>query len=273
MRKEHVYSKSLWAYKRLDSSAPVPRSSYANSHGRESEQSRADLANSFFIIMENFQELKDTRDEIKSLLSSATQPRVKKLLQDELARVELEINAEEKRIENAGSPEGTKKQPSKKPQVSLTKITSYAWDQSPKFVKIYITLPEVETLPQEKISSKFTGKSLELRVLGLNGKNYEFQMVHLLHPIIPESSSVKIKSGKLSILLKKEKEENWSCLTVTENLKNIKQQQPKFDETKDPGEGIMDLMKKMYDEGDDEMKRTIAKAWTESREKQNTMDF
>lgn len=29
----------------------------------------------------------------------------------------------------------------------------------------------------------------------------------------------------------------------------------------------MNLMKKMYEEGDDEMKRTIAKAWTESREK------
>ena len=28
------------------------------------------------------------------------------------------------------------------------------------------------------------------------------------------------------------------------------------------------MMKKMYDEGDDEMKKTIAKAWTESREKQ-----
>ena len=31
----------------------------------------------------------------------------------------------------------------------------------------------------------------------------------------------------------------------------------------------MNMMKKMYDEGDDEMKRTIAKAWTESREKQS----
>jgi len=29
----------------------------------------------------------------------------------------------------------------------------------------------------------------------------------------------------------------------------------------------MELMKNMYEEGDDEMKRTIAKAWTESREK------
>ncbi|RXM99338.1 Serine/threonine-protein kinase PLK2 [Acipenser ruthenus] len=32
---------------------------------------------------------------------------------------------------------------------------------------------------------------------------------------------------------------------------------------------IMNILKKMYDEGNDEMKRTINKAWTESREKQN----
>lgn len=35
----------------------------------------------------------------------------------------------------------------------------------------------------------------------------------------------------------------------------------------DPSAGIMNLMKKMYDEGDDDMKRTIAKAWTESQDK------
>lgn len=29
----------------------------------------------------------------------------------------------------------------------------------------------------------------------------------------------------------------------------------------------MKLMKKMYDEGDDEMKRTMSKAWSESQEK------
>ena len=223
--------------------------------------------------MEKVQELKETKDEIQSLLSSATRPRIKKLLQDELQRVEREISFEEKRIESGSNePELEEKKPAaKKPQVASTKITSYAWDQSPKFVKIYITLPEVETLPEENVSSKFTNSSIELRVLGLKGKNYQFQMIHLLHPVVPESSSVKIKTGKVSIMLKKAKEENWTCLTVTESLKNAKQQ-PKFDENKDPGEGIMDLMRKMYDEGDDEMKRTIAKAWTESREKQNTMD-
>lgn len=37
----------------------------------------------------------------------------------------------------------------------------------------------------------------------------------------------------------------------------------------DPQAGIMNLMKKMYDDGDDDMKRTIAKAWTESQDKKN----
>lgn len=41
----------------------------------------------------------------------------------------------------------------------------------------------------------------------------------------------------------------------------------------DPTAGIMNLMKQMYEEGDDEMKRTIAKAWTESREKNQGLDY
>ena len=45
---------------------------------------------------------------------------------------------------------------------------------------------------------------------------------------------------------------------------------PSMDESKDPGDSLMQLMKNMYETGDDEMKRTIAKAWTESREKMNT---
>ena len=35
----------------------------------------------------------------------------------------------------------------------------------------------------------------------------------------------------------------------------------------------MGMLKQMYDEGDDEMKRTLAKAWTESREKKGAGDM
>lgn len=44
---------------------------------------------------------------------------------------------------------------------------------------------------------------------------------------------------------------------------------PKLDKEEDPGASLMTLMKQMYEEGDDDMKRTIAKAWTEARDKKS----
>ena len=35
----------------------------------------------------------------------------------------------------------------------------------------------------------------------------------------------------------------------------------------DPSAGMMSMMKKMYEEGDENMKRTIAEAWTKSNDK------
>ena len=53
--------------------------------------------------------------------------------------------------------------------------------------------------------------------------------------------------------------DHWSDLT------------PKFNKTKkdsaDPTAGIMDMMKQMYDEGDDTMKATIGKAMMDARKK------
>jgi calcyclin binding protein len=43
---------------------------------------------------------------------------------------------------------------------------------------------------------------------------------------------------------------------------------PKVDHKDDPSAALMDMMRQMYEDGDDDMKRNIAKAWTESREKQ-----
>lgn len=45
------------------------------------------------------------------------------------------------------------------------------------------------------------------------------------------------------------------------------------DKDADPNDSLMSLMKQMYEDGDDEMKRTIAKAWTESRDKQTKGDL
>lgn len=65
---------------------------------------------------------------------------------------------------------------------------------------------------------------------------------------------------------------SWSHLTQAEKkAKEPKKPAPKMDTEADPSTGLMDMMKQMYDDGDDEMKRTIAKAWTESRSNNSGM--
>jgi calcyclin binding protein len=41
----------------------------------------------------------------------------------------------------------------------------------------------------------------------------------------------------------------------------------KEDPKEDPSAGIMNMMKKMYEEGDENTKRTIAEAWTKANDK------
>ncbi|XP_043911876.1 calcyclin-binding protein [Protopterus annectens] len=66
---------------------------------------------------------------------------------------------------------------------------------------------------------------------------------------------------------KKKSDQKWEYLTQVEKQSKDREK-PKLDSDADPSEGLMNVLKKIYEEGDDEMKRTITKAWVESREKQ-----
>ncbi|CAD7681222.1 unnamed protein product [Nyctereutes procyonoides] len=81
-------------------------------------------------------------------------------------------------------------------------------------------------------------RSFDLLVKNLNGNSYSMTVINLLTPISVESSSKK----------KKEKPSHYT-------------------ET-DASEGLMNVLKTIYEDGDDHMKQTISTAWVESREKQ-----
>lgn len=58
--------------------------------------------------------------------------------------------------------------------------------------------------------------------------------------------------------------------TKFEDLKQFAPQNNRkvsVDDSSDPSQGLMNRLKKVYSEGDDDMKRTLNKAWTESQEK------
>ena len=71
----------------------------------------------------------------------------------------------------------------------------------------------------------------------------------------------------MSVFLAKAERGRWAGLKPAEPAKSV----PKMDDNADPSAGLMSMMKQMYDDGDDDMKRTIAKAWTESRDKNPMM--
>ncbi|NXA33996.1 CYBP protein, partial [Eudromia elegans] len=218
----------------------------------------------FFLFLNQLQ--KDL-EEVKELLTKATRKRLHDVLTTEKHKLELEIKNQPPTKLKADAGEEEK---------SLlggytVKINNYGWDQSDKFIKIYISLNGVQKLPAENVQVNFTERSFDLLVKNLNGKNYTMTFNNLLKPISTEGSSRKIKTDTVLVMCKKKREEKWDCLTQVE--KESKEKEKATYDTSDPSEGLMSLLKKMYAEGDDEMKRTINKAWVESREKQSKGDL
>jgi calcyclin binding protein len=68
-----------------------------------------------------------------------------------------------------------------------------------------------------------------------------------------------VKRDKVVIKLSKAKQEHWS------NLTSKKSKDKKEAEQKDPSAGLMDMMKDMYNDGDENMKRIIGEAMLKSQ--------
>uniref|UniRef100_A0A8B9WIC8 Calcyclin-binding protein n=1 Tax=Bos mutus grunniens TaxID=30521 RepID=A0A8B9WIC8_BOSMU len=227
-------------------------------------------------------------EEVKVLLEKATRKRVRDALTAEKSKIETEMKnkMQQKSQRKAELTENEKPAAVVAPITTgyTVKISNYGkgieeariafvellrevgWDQSDKFVKIYITLPGVHQVPAESVQVNFTERSFDLLVKNLNGKSYSMIVNNLLKPISVEGSSKKVKTDTVLILCRKKAENTrWDYLTQVEKECKEKEK-PSYDTETDPSEGLMNVLKKIYEDGDDDMKRTINKAWVESRE-------
>merc|ERR1712029_517348 len=186
--------------------------------------------------------------------------KVKSVLSIELRRIETKL-ADLLEKEKEGS---EKSQNSTAP--SCTNGTSRAYDV---IVKNYITgLNGVNELAKNAFEFVVGESSLHFKISSFQGKNIIFNIKETPYKISAESSSFKAKSDMVVMLLAKaEKGVKWSHLKKSDQAADNK---PKFTpKADDPSANLMTMMKQMYEDGDDDMKRTIAKAWTESRDKQS----
>ncbi|EDW82034.1 uncharacterized protein Dwil_GK25346 [Drosophila willistoni] len=212
------------------------------------------------------EELKSIEAEFAALLEQAKSARVKGVLTQAKAEVEREIvNLEIKARLAAERQAGGSTQQAKR---YLHELTDYGWDQSPKFVKLFITLNGVQNCTEDAVTVNYTPSSLQLYVRDLNGKDFGITVNNLLHTIDVEKSYRKIKTDMVAIYLKKAQEgQNWDVLTAIQKRLKQKQDSEMSKSGDNPESELVNIMKKMYNEGDSKTKQMIAKAWTEGQEK------
>nr|XP_039248051.1 calcyclin-binding protein-like [Styela clava] len=213
-------------------------------------------------------ELKLDLEDVIRLQSIAQRETIKGKLAIWKSEMEQEL---EKIMKQGSNTEDVQRQSnsSTKPKLFTKKITTYGWDQSEKFIKIYVSgLKGVQDIPKENVTIIYDGHHHMLMIKNLNNANHQLTLPKLLHSV--ENESVRIKKDEVVIMLKKTNPTKWDTLSEKEKKEIEEKVKPpsSFDKDQDPGKGIMDMMKKMYDEGDDDFKRTMAKAWTESRDNQ-----
>lgn len=129
-------------------------------------------------------------------------------------------------------------------------------------VSVYVPLDSIGTHDRSKISCEFTSSSFDLVVSDYDGQNYRLLNDNLEHDIDVSKTKYVVKPNKIILKLGKIKGEysydSWTQLTA-------KKKKEKGGKKDDPTAGIMDLMKDMYDSGDDNMKKMIGETMYKQR--------
>ncbi|KAH8288265.1 hypothetical protein KR044_010444, partial [Drosophila immigrans] len=202
--------------------------------------------------------------EFAALLEQAKGARVKAALTQAKAEVDREIINLEIKARLAAERQAAGNQVKR----YLHELTDYGWDQSAKFVKLFITLNGVQQCQEEDVTVQYTEHSLQLHVRDLNGKDFGLSVNNLLFAIDVAKSYRKVKTDMVAIYLKKVDEaQHWDVLTAIQKRLKQKQDNEMAKDNANPEEALVNIMKKMYNSGDSQTKQVIAKAWTESQEK------
>lgn len=204
------------------------------------------------------EELKLDLEELRHLHTIAKRPRIVSLLSSEIRNLEkLSKDVVSAATSQAPTPISTSAKVVCDPALNYVTLGSFSWDQDNDKLKIYVFLEGVD---EEKIEAEFKSISVDVKFHNVQGKNYRCAIPKLNKEIVPKKCKVVVKPTKVIITLIKASKGNWLDLHFKED-----KLKPNLDKERDPMAGIMDLMKNMYEEGDDEMKKTIAKAWTDAR--------
>ncbi len=155
------------------------------------------------------------------------------------------------------------------PSATYQSIDRFAFDagtNNDKFVTLYVPLPGVGLIEnkKEKITCDFGVDSFDVIVRDLDGKSYRLKKDKLEHDIVPEKSKYIVKADKIVVKLHKVKGEMGGGFSLWTKLTDPKWKDKKKKNV-DPSAGLMDMMKDMYNSGDEKMKQVIAESMMKNR--------
>jgi calcyclin binding protein len=130
------------------------------------------------------------------------------------------------------------------------------------FLTLYVPLPGVGSIPKEQVICNYTKSSFDLIVNDLQGKSFRLFRENLEKNIDPDKCKVIIKSDEARIKLAKVAKKDYGGYDYWTKLTEAPDKKKKME---NPSAGIMDLMKQMYDEGDDSMKKMIGETMMKQR--------
>jgi len=146
--------------------------------------------------------------------------------------------------------------PLTKKYVPIDRFAFDAGGHNSQYVTLYIDLPGIGSISKDNIKCEFTSTTVDLEVHDLSGKSYRMYRDNLDKDINAEKCKYIVKPDKILIKLAKCKGEYgsydyWTDLTAKKKKKKTSNAK------EDPTGSIMELMKEMYDGGDDKMKKMI----------------
>lgn len=196
--------------------------------------------------------------ELRRLLATGSTPYIENIIRREIGILEEKF-PDQKKLP-AAKPQEDRKPVEQKPTVKSQAISSYAFLDSTSVAKIIVK--DIRGLEQAKI--EFTPEPHGFVILIIREEQNMPNLRLAVTPtkkIIPEQCKYTIKREQLTISLKKKKEMAWSKLK--------KQFVPKKtrEESSNPNDNMVDMLRKMYDESDDEQKRSLRKALWEGQQK------
>lgn len=205
-------------------------------------------------------EIESDLQEIDRLLSICSRSYTKESLISQRLKLREELNS-------VPQPEVSEKILQEK--VLWKVLDRFAWDQTESEVKIYVTsLGDLKAHPKEKVIVEHTSNSVDVSIMDLSGANYRLKFVKLSKNITGARATAK--SNGFSLTLQKKEKGHWDALVPKPTIKKAEEEEEKAEGAKDPQDSLMTMMKDLYENGDDDMKKTISEAWTKAKDKETS---